>query len=272
MIVRSGSDGSLTLITQNDHAKLSGLMAAHWGNGRFAKPRPYDSVVRATHFHDLGWLEYETSPRFDAKTGRTPNFLDVPNDRKHLDAFQRSHEWLSDIDSYAGLLVTKHRAGVYQARYGVLRQPTPPPRRQPSAELQEYISRSETEQKTTLDGIDPVEFAVNFNLLQVWDLLSLWVCCNDPLKEIKVEPIPTGYADGDEVSVQFKPTGPNTISADPFPFDQPSLSLNVVYRRLPVSEFKNAQAFNEAFFGASPLIATFIFFDPAAAENGGGRP
>ena len=94
MIVRSSPDGSLTLITQNDHARLSGLMAAHWGNDRFARPRPYDSVVRATHYHDLGWLEYEANPQFDAKTGRTPNFLQIPNDREHLDAFQRSHKWL----------------------------------------------------------------------------------------------------------------------------------------------------------------------------------
>jgi hypothetical protein len=263
MIVRYGSDDSLMLITQNDHAKLSGLMAAHWGNERFAQPRPYDSVVRATHYHDLGWLEYETSPRLDTTTGKTPNFLEVPNDRKHLQAFDRSHEWLTSIDLYAGSLITKHRTGVYQQRYGVLRQPTPPPRRQPSAELQEYLSRSESEQKTTAAGIDPREFAVNYKLLQVWDLLSLWVCCNDTLKEISVEPVPTGYGDGEETCVQFKPASPTSISVDPFPFDQSSLSLNVVYRRLPGSRFKDAQAFHEAIFGASPLIATFTFFNPA---------
>jgi hypothetical protein len=267
MIVRYDSDGSLTLITQNDHARLSGLMAAHWGNDRFAQPRPYDSVVRATHYHDLGWLEYETCPRFDPKTGKTPNFLEVPNDRQHLAAFQRSHEWLTNIDRYAGLLVTKHRTGVYQARYGVLRQPPPPPRRQPSAELQEYIARSEAEQRTATAGLDAREFAVNFNLLQVWDLLSLWVCCNETPKEISVEPIPTGYADGNEACVRFKPTGPNTISVDPFPFDQPTLALNVVYRRLPVTEFKDARTFYEAVFGASPLIETFTFVNPAAMPH-----
>lgn len=264
MIVRYGSDGSLILITQNDHAKLSGLMAAHWGNRQFAQPRPYDSVVRATHYHDLGWLEYETNPLFDAKTGRTLNFLDVPNDRKHLEAFERSHDWLMNIDRYAGLLVAKHRTGVYQARYGVLSKPTPPPRRQPGADLDEYIARSEAEQKTMVSGIDLREFAVNFNLLQVWDLVSLWICCNETLKEIYVEPVPTGYAGGHGACVHFKPTGPNAVSVDPFPFDQPSLPLNVEYRLLPVSEFKDARAFYEAVFGASPLIATFTFFNPAA--------
>jgi hypothetical protein len=32
MIVRCESDGSIVMITQNDHAQLSGLFAAHWGN------------------------------------------------------------------------------------------------------------------------------------------------------------------------------------------------------------------------------------------------
>src|SRR3954471_7311048 len=52
MIVRYESDGSIVMITQNDHAQLSGLFAAHWGNATFEKPRPYLSLVRAAMFHD----------------------------------------------------------------------------------------------------------------------------------------------------------------------------------------------------------------------------
>ena len=40
MIVRRISDGSLLLINQTDHCLLSGRLAAHWGNARFAVPRP----------------------------------------------------------------------------------------------------------------------------------------------------------------------------------------------------------------------------------------
>ena len=39
MIVRYESDGTVVMITQNDHAQLSGLFAAHWGNDKFEKPR-----------------------------------------------------------------------------------------------------------------------------------------------------------------------------------------------------------------------------------------
>ena len=40
MIVRHESDGSLVMISQNDHAKAAGYMASHWGNSRFEKPTP----------------------------------------------------------------------------------------------------------------------------------------------------------------------------------------------------------------------------------------
>ena len=52
MIVRYESDGTIVMIAQNDHAQLSGLFAAHWGNDKFETPRPYASLVRAAMFHD----------------------------------------------------------------------------------------------------------------------------------------------------------------------------------------------------------------------------
>jgi Protein of unknown function (DUF3891) len=86
MIVRYESDGSLVMITQNDHAKLSGLFAAHWGNGQFEKPRPQGSTSRAAQYHDAGWLRYEAKPHFNADTGKTPNFREVPNDQLQLES------------------------------------------------------------------------------------------------------------------------------------------------------------------------------------------
>jgi hypothetical protein len=35
MIVRYESDGTIVMITQNDHALISGLFTAHWGNKDF---------------------------------------------------------------------------------------------------------------------------------------------------------------------------------------------------------------------------------------------
>ena len=46
MIVREQPDGSLVMICQTDHAKLSGQLAAHWGNTQFDKPHQYSVGFR----------------------------------------------------------------------------------------------------------------------------------------------------------------------------------------------------------------------------------
>ncbi len=46
MIISENSD-SYRMITQNDHGDLAGQFAAHWGNGPFAKPNPYQPLVLA---------------------------------------------------------------------------------------------------------------------------------------------------------------------------------------------------------------------------------
>src|ERR1043165_4963044 len=84
MIVRYESDGTIVMITQNDHAQLSGLFAAHWGNASFEAPRQYGSMVRAAMYHDRGWIRYETSPQLNPKTGKTPNYREVPTDAAQL--------------------------------------------------------------------------------------------------------------------------------------------------------------------------------------------
>ena len=81
MIVRNQSDGSVVMITQNDHAKLAGLFAAHWGNAKFERPRPYVSMMRAAQYHDGGWLRYETNPLLDPATGKSPSFSRYPTMR-----------------------------------------------------------------------------------------------------------------------------------------------------------------------------------------------
>ena len=102
MIVRNQSDGSVVMITQNDHAKLAGLFAAHWGNQTFERPRPYTSMMRAAQYHDGGWLRYETNPYLDTATGKSPSYQQVPNDAPQLAAYQWAIDMLTDIDSYTG--------------------------------------------------------------------------------------------------------------------------------------------------------------------------
>ena len=257
MIVRYESDGSIVMITQNDHAQLSGLFAAHWGNDSFEKPRPYGPLVRAAMFHDRGWIRYETGPQLNPQTGKTPNYREVPNDAAQLTAFEWAGDWLGAIDPYAGLMIAKHRTGLWQGRYGVISYPPPIKRGKLAPEILEYISRSEAKQKTVAEKLDPKELAINYNLLQVWDMMSLYICSSEILEQDRIEPVPVAYTNAAGVAMTFTPTQPDTIALDPYPFDQPSLATNVIFRRLTQTKFKDSAELQTVYFKTAPQIASF---------------
>jgi hypothetical protein len=257
MIVRYESDGSIVMITQNDHAQLSGLFAAHWGNDEFEKPRPNGSLVRAAMFHDRGWIRYETGPQLNPETGKTPNYRDVPTDNAQLEAFAWAGEWLSAIDPYAGLMISKHRTGLWQRRYGVINHPPAIQRGTLPPHIQQFIARSEAEQMAAAAKLDPKELAINYNLLQVWDIISLYICSNEVLKPDRIEPVPTDYSGAAGPGMTLTPAESGTIAVDPYPFDQPSLTTNVIFRRLTQSKFRDSVELQDAYFKTAPQVASF---------------
>jgi hypothetical protein len=266
MIVRYESDGSIVMITQNDHAQVSGLFAAHWGNDKFEMPRPYTSMVRAAMFHDRGWIRYETGPQINPETGKTPNFRDVPNDRAQLEAFEWAGDWLSGIDPYAGLMVAKHRTGLWQGRYGAITQPPAIQRGKLAPDIEALITRSEAKQKAAAEKLDARELAINYNLLQVWDILSLYICTNEMLKPDRIEPVPAAYAGAAGVGMTLTPVESGTISLDPYPFDQPVLTTNVIMRRLTQTKFKDSAELQSVYFGTAPQITSFRLVPSDAAH------
>ena len=229
------------------------------GTETFERPRPYTSMMRAAQYHDGGWLRYETNPYLDPATGKSPSYQQVPNDAPQLAAYQWAIDMLTDIDSYTGLMVSKHRTGLWQQRYGAITQPPPGPPRKLTAEIEDFIARNEARQHVITAGLDRHEVAVNYNLLQVWDLLSLYICSNEQHKDARIEPVPTAYSRTAASPLKLTPTSPATIAVDPFPFDQAPLEAAVVYRALPPSALHDADTFKAAYFGARPQVAVFTF-------------
>jgi hypothetical protein len=256
MIVRYESDGTIVMITQNDHALLSGLFATHWGNALFAKPEPYLSAVRAAMFHDRGWIRYETGPQLNAE-GKTPNYREVPNDPAQIEAFEWAGDWLGGIDAYAGLMIAKHRTGLYQGRYGIMTAPPAIQRGTLKPEIQALITRSEAKQKATAEKFDAKQLMTNYTLLQVWDLISLYLCSTETLKPDRIAPVPTGYGDTASAEITLTPVGADTVAIDPYPFNQPSLTANLIFRRLTQTKFKDQAELQTVYFGTAPQIASF---------------
>ena len=258
MIVRDGPDGSLILIAQTDHAKLSGQCAAHWGNGKFARPHPYDAVVRAAMFHDSGWYDYEASPTIAPDTGRPLNFLQVAWGKPQRRAFEWAIEWMTRIDPYSGLLIGKHRTGLQRGRYNKVAHPKFFNTQNLPEDNEDFLARNEEAQAVQLRNYDESEFWTNYQLLQAFDLISLFLCNKDIVNDY-IEPVPTSY-DGQSppAKLALKTIEGYRIEVEPFPFDVDPLGVQLIRRRLDRNTFPDPAAFRAAYFQATPEAVDFV--------------
>ena len=260
MIVRKLTDGSLILINQTDHASVSGIMGAHWGNADFEKPSPFKSLVRAAAFHDSGWRRYESSPHYDMERQTPPHFTATPLTVNQVAAYQGAVDWLWDIDPYAGLLISRHRTGLWRGRYDAISHPAPSQPRALIAEGQQFIASNEARQEAALSQLDRKAFHINYQLLQVLDLLSLYLCTSEPTKtQIALAPTSYGGDGRTGVPLMLEPQGTGRISIKPYPFDVPGLKVSIVYRFMRSSIFASEKAFRQAYFGTAPKTMEFEF-------------
>ena len=258
MIIRKEQDVGFAILGQTDHSRFVGQLAAHWGNADFATPRPYESVVRAATFHDYGWLRYETNPLFNEKTGQPFPFLEVPLTAAQMGSYQWSLDWMADIDPYSGLIVNTHRTGLWKQRYQTIAHPRGYVLKNPTPEIEAFIARNEAWQQDTRTKVDDGNFWTNYRLMQVWDLLGLFFCCQEPYED-HIEPVPTGYGKGDSdgVRLAMKPLGSRKVLFDPFPFDVRPCHVQLSIKRLPSRTFPDAASFRRAYFQADTEVLDF---------------
>lgn len=159
MVVRDLEDGSSIVSTQEDHAELSAQFAAHWGNNKFARLRPYESMVFATTCHDSGYREWEGNPPMNIEKGRPYGHReDIPSfEPLELEAYVRNIEWVRAHDPYAGLIVSMHRTGLWQSRYQTFTSPKGRLReRSPEIKaVMRELEAKQQEEKKSLSGGNP---------------------------------------------------------------------------------------------------------------------
>ena len=71
-------------------------------------------------------------------------------------------------------------------------------------------------------------------------MMSLYLCSTELLKLDRIEPVPVSYSSQRGVAVTLAPLEMHTIALNPYPFDQPSVTANVIFRRLTQATFKDS--------------------------------
>jgi hypothetical protein len=209
VIVRDLGD-AWQVVLQPDHADLCGQFAESWSD------TVSESLKIATRRHDDGWAVWERAPRVDAD-GRPVNFLDV-DVRSHLAFYRAGIAAITEQDPRAGLLVSMHGAGIYRQRYGL--DPALGLSRAPEA--QEEIEAFVAEQEAKFGG-EPGEHRRDYELLQIYDRLSLYFCMRD------VEA-------GEPAEIQgygLEPDGPWRVRISPYPFGKSPAEFSLLRRVLP---------------------------------------
>jgi Protein of unknown function (DUF3891) len=219
MIVRDAGE-AWQVVLQTDHADLSGAFARAWAE---EGPRHASVVVAATR-HDDGWAVWERFPLIESGSGRPLNFLDVQVP-VHLTFYRAGIAAITDEDPYAGLLVSMHGAGIYRQRYG----------RDPGlklthadevAELVEaFVAEQEGgyERRTAEAGVDEEQRWADYELLQLYDRLSLYFCMRD---------VEAGEA-AELQGYQLEPDGPWRVRMAQFPFRESPARFRLLRRVIP---------------------------------------
>lgn len=269
MVIRELEDGRCYVSLQEDHAELSAQFAAHWGNNRFSRLRPYDTLVFATTYHDSGYREFEGNPPMNVEKGRPyAHREEVPNfEATELKAYFKNVEWLSLQDLYAGLLVSMHRTGLWHNRYNIFIEPSGRLRERSAAvqNAKKELEAHQEQMKQRLAAQIPNfenELAYNYMALQIFDLLSLYFCCDgyasdSEFKEYKIAPVRVSYDSEETVTLTIKPNGAGSVSIDPYPFDVSPIQFSARARIVAPPKEKTAAACVEAYHKAARQLLTF---------------
>lgn len=162
--------GRYLLITQDDHARLAGELAA--GFKQSWLPEVSEPIIDAIAMHDCGWRELDEEQLAAVRSGDRPrSFLDmsVP---EFLSAWTKSIERVVERSSTGGAVVSVHFSRLAEYRLA-LHQDAPAETRA----LEKFVE-SETERRRRLVapcGVSPIPFFVD--VLQLCDLVSLYLCC-----------------------------------------------------------------------------------------------
>ncbi len=274
MIAREASNDQVVLIKQSDHADLAAQFAAHFGNEQFAGVQPFNSVVRATTYHDSHFQDVEANLPIDTAKGRPYGHRETPFSQAHLDALQANISWLLADDPYSGILVSMHHSGLPQNRYGLVsswqtRGGAGAKSRTLRPEVAANIKTLETQQAILRNRLvaDRVatdnQIDTNYRLLQFFDLLSLYLCSDGyqdgKLAPTWIGPVPVNYEGSEHKEVHVQPQPGNEIRLSPYPFDMPHLRVSVPVRFVQQRPGAGAAACREDVMKASREYLSWVF-------------
>lgn len=224
------------LISQVEHARIAGELAAHWGAPPFEPLAPRDEMLAAIFHHDDGWADWERSPEVDPRQGRPLEFTEMPLGQS-LAIWQRSIDGARQLGDLAPWLVSGHFSALL--RRANAWQPARPPE---APEARDFLQRQDAERAGWLaawQARDPGRHTaaaaeLGLRYLQFFDALSLWLCCAER-REAQTFDVPSGPP------LELLPSA-GEIAARPWPWTVAELRVQTAARVIAVASYPTAAA------------------------------
>lgn len=232
------STEEIRVVTQPDHANLSGQAALHWGNETFETPAPYHSMIIAGEDHDHGWREYDLTPHIHDEDTTPIGFREIADD-EWTTFYGSGVEHTTDVDPYGGLMVSLHASGLRRQGYGVRPEI---PGMDDNSEYISFVEEQEQFQEEIMAQLrDNDRFApyitekeqeflneihktgeysgqcrtwYNYLLLEMFDLLAIYFCDNYTLGETTIGSVPVAY-NAETTELTVTPVDDADIRIDP---------------------------------------------------------
>lgn len=258
MIVSRRPQG-LTLVRQVDHQEQCALMAAAWGNARFARPEPFGPLAAAAAWHDEGWRAWEEAP--GVRDGEPVDFTEIDRPT-HVALYRRGIAAAAARDPRAGLLVSMHGQWLYEGRGGLDPGPVTP-RADREDVVRAFLDEQDVVQRELRsrigDGPELEAWAwAGYRLLQTWDALSIHLTWRGLLagRELVLPQVPREPGDPG-LDLRVRPDGPLACSVAPWPFSGDSLALPVRARAIADRPYASALDLGESLASARTFTLAF---------------
>jgi hypothetical protein len=268
IVTRRG--GVLRLVQQVEHGRVAGELAAAWGNETFTAPSPLGPVRTAAARHDEGWRAWDARVLFDEAERRPLHFTDI-DAGEHIRLYRQGVERVSLADVYAGVLVGMHWTGLYRGRWSAPGAAARVGRSEDDRRLQDEVVAEEerrwigAKQRAWTENrpraLFETELWHNYELLQLWDLLSLYLAVTPPdeqspgsgpvtwgpqLRDVEhamedvLLPAVGTRSGGPRLAVTAEVRSPGEVTLTPFPLRAP-VEIQVEHTVLPDRAWTHAE-------------------------------
>ena len=221
MLFRHQASGALA-ISQLTHAWISGQILRAW------EENLSETLLMAAEQHDIGWIDWETEPTFNAATGRPHLF-------REIGASSHRPMWLRGVDralgawgTHVALLVSRHGGVIYRRFID----------RHRMNEADDAAARNYLDAQAPIEaawaralGLEAAELDRETALVALADTLSL-ALCGDLKAPLDLE-APDRGGDASPMRLVERPGGSFDFVLSPWPFRVNELAVEGEARPLP---------------------------------------